>query len=187
MADFLKALAFTLTEEGGWCHVVGDSGGETYRGISRVNHPTWFGWLIIDSLRSAPDFPEDIHGMNQRFASSPELQDAVVKFYRTNFWSPLYAAIQDQAVATKVFDLGVNEGRKEITLIAQRALVDCGQDVIVDGAFGSATLKAINASNAERLLELIKFHANKFYDEIEVEHPSYKMKFDKSWRRRVDA
>lgn len=185
MSDFFSSLAFTLTQEGGWCNTKGDSGGETYRGISRSNWPTWEGWLIVDHVKAQGY--ASIRELNQKLAANPDLQNLVVSFYKEKFWSPLYSQINDQAVATKIFDLGVNESAKEITLIVQRACNDCGQVTGVDGKFGSGTLKSINACNQENLLTAIKVRANEFYDKIEVTHPLYKVRFDTGWRARVNA
>ena len=73
MSQFLSALAFTLSEEGGYANVAGDTGGETYRGISRNNFSSWEGWPVIDSMRLNPEFPRCL-------SSNAEIQDAVVKF-----------------------------------------------------------------------------------------------------------
>jgi lysozyme family protein len=41
-----KIIEFTLRNEGYYVNDKDDSGGETYRGISRVNFPKWAGWAI---------------------------------------------------------------------------------------------------------------------------------------------
>lgn len=41
MAEFNIAFQKTLTHEGGYVNDPEDSGGETYKGISRNNHKNW--------------------------------------------------------------------------------------------------------------------------------------------------
>lgn len=50
--SFAKAFAATMQHEGEYANVVGDKGGETYMGISRVYWPSWAGWPVIDDWRS---------------------------------------------------------------------------------------------------------------------------------------
>jgi lysozyme family protein len=180
VSEFLPALAFTLPQEGGYANDPVDAGGETYRGVARNKHPEWEGWPIVDDLKAWPGFPHNLAG-------NAEIQDMVVKFYQRSFWNPLLAQIKDQAIANKIFDLGVNEGQKEITLITQRACNDCGQETEVDGKLGSATIKSINAADPDQLMKAIKINANLFYDQIEKSHPSWKKRFDHNWRKRVNA
>ena len=41
-----------LRAEGRYANLVGDTGGETYGGVSRNNHPNWSGWHPIDAAKS---------------------------------------------------------------------------------------------------------------------------------------
>ena len=43
MANFEEAYKRTCKFEGGWVNKDGDSGKETYKGISRVANPNWSG------------------------------------------------------------------------------------------------------------------------------------------------
>lgn len=56
MADFDKAYFRTCKFEGGYANDKNDSGGETYKGISRVHNPKWGGWKIIDSYKKKKIF-----------------------------------------------------------------------------------------------------------------------------------
>src|ERR1035437_4603933 len=96
------AIQATLLFEGGYSNNPLDSGGETYRGISRKNWPNWNGWGYADIERSDPNFP---HCLDRNLG----LQGNVIDFYRQNFWS--YGAITSQPVANKIFDLAVNVGK----------------------------------------------------------------------------
>ena len=54
MADFSKAWGRSSVHEGGYAHLAGDAGGETYRGIARNFHPEWPGWKFIDRVKPLP-------------------------------------------------------------------------------------------------------------------------------------
>ena len=43
MANFDEAFALTMKSEGGYANNPNDTGGETYKGVSRKNHPKWNG------------------------------------------------------------------------------------------------------------------------------------------------
>lgn len=45
-------IAAESAKEGGYANVLGDKGGETYMGISRVYWPSWPGWPVIDDWRA---------------------------------------------------------------------------------------------------------------------------------------
>ena len=47
----IKLIDMVLKHEGGYANVSGDLGGETYRGISRKNFPSWNGWEIVDEKK----------------------------------------------------------------------------------------------------------------------------------------
>jgi len=53
MANFETALMSTLKREGGFVNDPADSGGMTYRGISRKSNKRWVGWPIIDAMLEA--------------------------------------------------------------------------------------------------------------------------------------
>ena len=50
MAKFSISLQKTLAHEGFYSNDPDDLGKETYKGISRIFHPKWNGWTIIDSF-----------------------------------------------------------------------------------------------------------------------------------------
>lgn len=83
-AAFYKAHAHTLGMEGGYANVSGDSGGETYKGISRNNHPKWAGWKLIDTYKALGN--RTTAAINQRFSKDQEMTDLVETFYYDNFW-----------------------------------------------------------------------------------------------------
>lgn len=52
MANFITAFERVERWEGKniWTNIDGDSGEETWSGISRKANPTWTGWKILDAI-----------------------------------------------------------------------------------------------------------------------------------------
>ena len=72
MADYKHSIAKVLRTEGGYVNDKDDSGGETYKGISRVNWPRWSGWVIVDICKKdSKNFPKNLY-------SNPTLNELVV-------------------------------------------------------------------------------------------------------------
>lgn len=130
----------------GWENVSGDTGGETFMGISRRWHPRLGLWTIVDNAKKSPEFPRNLPGI-------PALHDEVENFYRSAFWEPIRGdKIKSDAVATELFECAVNQGVVTATKHLQRALVSLGYDVQVDGSLGPSSLAALNEAT-ERGLE----------------------------------
>src|SRR6266849_830473 len=131
MASYQQAIAKTELFEGGYANNPNDSGGETYRGISRKNWPQWNGWSSVDASKTRPDFPSCLD-------SNDVLQGLVVMFYHKNFWQ--YDGLNDQDVAWKVFDLGVNVGKVHAVKILQQVV-----GTNMDGVYGPNTERLTNS------------------------------------------
>ena len=133
MADFKKALAITLKNEGGYVSDPQDPGGETYKGIARNMNSKWNGWATIDSMKKQSGFPRNLD-------NNVDLQEEVEQFYKTNYWDKVKGDdIVDQDVAFSIFDFGVNAGIGTAASLAQMVV---GADA--DGVIGQGTLSAIN-------------------------------------------
>ena len=131
--NFDTIIARILGLEGGYANVAGDRGGETYRGISRVNWPNWVGWAAVDR--------HDYLGA-----------DLYVKdFYREHFWNPLGCDGYNEALALELMDIGVNSGVGTAIKLLQRLCNVCNNggihwpDVRVDGSFGPVTRAVVTA------------------------------------------
>lgn len=132
MAKFEIALQHVLKNEGGYVNDPDDSGGETYKGISRKFNPSWKGWYYVDKK----DF------------ANKDLDDWVFDFYYTKFWERLNIdGLVNQEIATSIFDFAVNAGVKTSAILAQKAA-----DVEADGEIGVNTINAINCINADLFL-----------------------------------
>ncbi|WIC41455.1 hypothetical protein MA9V1_191 [Chryseobacterium phage MA9V-1] len=132
MANFLIAYKKTGGFEGGWNHIKGDTGGETYCGIARNYWPKWAGWAIIDSKKPIKT--------GTIFKDNAKLEDLVHAFYKTNFWDVVGGDdIEDQTIANTLYDFGVNAGTSRSVKQIQGAL-----GLAQTGKVDKALVEAIN-------------------------------------------
>jgi lysozyme family protein len=159
MSDPMTAILLTLNWEGGLVQNPSDRGGLSNFGISQASYPNL-----------------DIRNLTKTQA---------IAIYRQTYWLPLYDQIADQAVANKLFDLGVNMGVKTAVLLLQHALgcLEAGP-LVCDGTFGEQTLAAVNASPNGKLLLELKARAFERYCQICAENPS-QVEFALGWGRRL--
>jgi lysozyme family protein len=114
-------------------------------------------------------------------------REQAVEIYHQDFWNPLYDQLTSQDVAKKVFDLGVNEGKAHGVKLLQLAIrACCVGPVVVDGVFGSGTLKAANACEPARLLREMRAAACYFYHRSVVQNPADEI-YIQGWLRRASA
>jgi lysozyme family protein len=114
MAYYKHAIIKVLRHEGGYVPDKDDTGGETYRGVSRNNWPRWRGWALIDSAKKTAGFPASLD-------KNVALQDLIMTFYRDNFWDKIGGDfIASQAIADMLVDAAVNEGVKPAVRRAQK-------------------------------------------------------------------
>lgn len=139
--DFKVALyQVVLPNEGGWVKDPADSGGETYKGISRKNFPHWSGWSEIDRVKALlpaqPAFGGRayyawVKGLNPRLRANPAVTSAVESFYR-GYWVQLHMG-ECRLSTTAYFwaDALTNNGpvanrwlKRAINIVAGRRVVD---------------------------------------------------------------
>lgn len=167
MANYLSAIKKTLQFEGGYANVPGDGGGETYRGISRVYHPDWRGWAVVDRKKRKQG---EIIAM---------LEQDVIDFYRAQYWDKIRLdEVCNDDVAGFVFDWYINSGTSGIKMI-QRAV-----GVADDGIIGNKTIAAINNYNGG--IAGLKKQREAFYRAIVANNPSQK-KFLTGWLNRNNS
>ena len=156
MANFQQAYVKMIGHEGGYSDKSTDRGGETYKGISRVNFPKWEGWPLVDAYKAEGPFTEK--SLTEKLDNDPQLNRLVAVFYKSVFWDKLRLdRIASQAIANELFDTGVNQGagtaakylQESINLLNRNATV-C-KDIAVDGGIGNQTLGAYEA--------ILKYHA----------------------------
>lgn len=139
MANFEQAHSQVGELEGGYSHDKNDTGGETFKGVSRNNFPRWQGWPLIDQYKGLPSFP-------QNALNDPVLQDMVKQWYKQTFWDVFdLDALHSQQVAFEVFEQSVNHGAGRGARHIQEACnalnykQKFGPDLVVDGKLGPAT------------------------------------------------
>lgn len=132
MADFLKAYKITNKFEGGWNHVKGDRGGETYCGIARNFFPKWEGWKIVDSKKPLK---------HNAIIKDETLNDLVHLFYKAEFWDKIKGdSIISQLKANQLYDMAVNAGVSNAIKLSQKTL-----GITESGKMDKITLEKLNA------------------------------------------
>lgn len=114
MANFEKAFEKTEKNEGKnvWTNIKGDSGKETWSGISRSANPKWAGWAILDKIPNKK---------NNQVISTPELERLKRELYKSNYWNPIWGdKINNQKVAEDMYDMGVNAGPATSIKLSER-------------------------------------------------------------------
>lgn len=173
MAEFEPAWEFLLPHEGGFQKIADDpgnwTGGEVGAGELKG---TKFGI-------SAARYPGlDIEGLTIQEAHDIYLRD---------WWDKeAYLLIDSQDVANKVFDLSVNMGVIPAFKVLQRAILDCGWSIPVDGKLGPLTLNTINQTNDQNLLTKIRCRATDYYQDILKRDPAMQ-RFAQGWFTRAKA
>ncbi|MDO5606477.1 MAG: glycosyl hydrolase 108 family protein [Paracoccus sp. (in: a-proteobacteria)] len=127
-ADFSRALAQVKEYEGGWSNHAADPGGLTKWGITIVTLRA----LGLDFNRDGRTDAADLRAM------TPEQAAGV---YRRNYWQAARCPDLPAPLAFLVFDSAVNQGVGRAVRLLQAAV-----GAKVDGAFGPATLRAVNAA-----------------------------------------
>lgn len=160
MADFNIAVQKTLVHEGGFVNNPNDPGGATKYGITQ----------------------KDMPGVN--IADITEEQAA--EYYSENYWKPLYSQIDDQAVASKIFDMGVLFGVGEAVKLLQIVLQEAFPSVTIDSDFGPNTLSAVNQAGAASLLEAYKTALVTYALRIAANKPNLRI-FVRGWGNRINS
>ncbi len=172
MADFTQAFPLIAKNEGGYANVAGDTGGETYAGITRKNFPKWGGWSIVDANKPLK---------NNQTIADPNMQNLVESFYKANFWDTVKLDhVNSQRVANFTFDWNVNSGAWAVKAL-QTAV-----GVTADGAVGPMTLNAVNAADEDTLMPKLIAARIQFYENIVARNPS-QQKFLKGWTNRANS
>jgi len=183
MSTFDTAYRHTIEMEGYYANDPADRGGETYMGISRVHHPDWIGWSVIDKHFIYGGKVEELEKLEplERFAK---------EFYRRNYWQELSLdSIQHKLIACEVFDTAVNMGTKTAATLLQKAtnLVARSNSLVVDGVIGPKTINQVNTTASEFGMALLKaLNGFQFmrYNAI-VEKDMSQRRFIRGWLRRV--
>lgn len=182
MAELKQALPTIFLHEGRYVDNIKDPGGATNFGISlrflqKTGDLDGDGWIDGDINHDGIINIDDIKGL------SP---DHAAELYDVYWWSKYhYARIDDQSVATKVFDLSVNVGSHAAHICLQRAVrAASGISLLEDGELGDQSFKAINTSNPMKLLAALKSEAAGYYRLIRLKSGNEKT-FIEGWLNRA--
>ena len=104
-------------------------------------------------------------------------EDEAKTIYFRNYWR--FGGVNDQRVASKLFDMAVNMGVSRAVRIVQ-GLVGAS----VDGSWGPKTEAAVNAANPDELLPALADACAEFYNGIVRAKPDQSV-FLKGWLRRA--
>ena len=157
MAVFDEAVQITLGHEGGFFQNA-KTGEVVNMGITQK-------FLAAHNLPSSVD---DVRNLTR---------PAAINLYRIYFWTPMrMAEIKDQALAAKVFDIGVNQGPETSIRLFQGAINDeWGREWLrTDGIAGEATVGCANASDAAKLMAAFRARAKDHYLELAERNPALK-------------
>lgn len=175
MSDFKLAIPVTLVHEGGFIDNPADPGGATKYGITQKD---------LDATAALyPGFPTNVADLTT---------DQAARWYETTtkperFNNPLYWQINDQAVATKIFDLGVlfgvGEAVKILQIVLEQAYPELGAP---DEVFGPKTLEYVNKTDPVSLLSAYKTAFVAYALRIAANRPSERI-FVAGWGRRINS
>jgi len=172
MADFKPAFAFGLQHEDSTRSgkVTVDAGGRTRFGIAERFHP---------------DLPEE-------FFTGPA-DDALAeaeKIEEREYWDTMrLAEVENQNVANKLLDMGVNMGVRQAAVYAQRAinaLATVDAQVAEDGAIGPRTLAAINAAGPIAYYPLLREFSAAYYRHLAAVNPALVVNLA-GWLKRAEG
>jgi lysozyme family protein len=155
---FQKFIKQVLANEGGYVNDPADPGGETKFGITKKSYPTL-----------------DIKQLTEQQASN---------IYYLDYWNPLYDLIESNKLSYRLFDVGINIGKKKAVEILQTLLVEHGAQITVDGKFGQKTLDACNA-NSVLIYPLYVKKLEEYYKGLTIKNPNL-TKFLNGWLKRLN-
>jgi len=148
MTNFYDSISIVLIHEGGYVDHPDDTGGATKYGIS-----------LRFAQNMNPLFTkEDIRNLSR---------DDAIDLYLESFWRPnRYEEITCSVIATKALDACINMGAGEANRILQKACVEQGCEIKVDGINGSKTIIEVNKCSSVKLLFSMRKLMEVFYHQL---------------------
>ena len=106
-------------------------------------------------------------------------KEQAIEIYKKDYWDKNRVESLPENLWHIFFDMCVNMGRGTAVKILQRAAVNKGKDIEVDGGMGPATLKALDGVETER----VRAYRVKYYADLVTSKPEQD-KFYFGWFRR---
>ena len=153
MKTFKEIIEKVLEHEGGYVNDPKDLGGETKYGITKRFYP-------------------DVDIKNLTIEQATEI-------YKKDYWDKNRVESLPQNLWHIYFDMCVNMGKRTAVKVLQRAAVNKGRDIEVDGGLGPATIGAIKGVELDR----VRAFRVKYYVDIITSKPEQE-KFYLGWFRR---
>jgi len=155
--SFALCLPIILKNEGGFVNNPQDPGGPTNLGITIGTLSGWLG-------RTAT--VQDVQALTA---------DTVAPIYQAKYWNVCQCDSCPAGVDLMVFDEAVNQGPERAILSLQAAV-----GAAADGAFGPATLAAVQACDPTQTINAIAANRQAYYQRL----PTF-AEFGRGWLARV--
>ena len=155
LKQFDEIIDIVLEHEGGYVNDPKDLGGETKYGITKRFYPD------VDIKELTIDGAKEI--------------------YKKDYWDRNKCDKLPAELRHIYFDMCVNMGKRTAVKVLQRAAVNRGRDIEVDGGLGPMTLRAILKSNVE--LQRVRAYRIKYYADLVTRKPDLE-KFYYGWFKR---
>lgn len=183
MANFDEAIQVVLKHEGGLVDDKDDVGGITNYGISLS---------YLEKERLSGKMMDEIDFNRNDYIDSEDIRhlplEAAKSVYKTFWWNRYgYSLIEDQELATCIFDIAINIGPRRCHVIFQEAINHflTGMKIKEDGLLGKITLSKANGMSSSALLSVFKTMVGDFYKEKCRENPN-RAKYLRGWLNRLD-
>ena len=154
MKSFNEIIEKVLEHEGGYVNDPKDLGGETKYGITKRFYP-------------------DVDIKNLTIEEAKEI-------YKKDYWDKNRVESLPQNLWHIYFDMCVNMGKRTAVKVLQRAAVNRGRDIDVDGGLGPATIGALKGVEIDR----VRAFRVKYYVDLITNKPEQE-KFYLGWFRRA--
>ncbi len=154
MKTFNEIIEKVLEHEGGYVNDPKDLGGETKYGITKRFYPN----LNIKELTI----------------------EQAKEIYRKDYWDKNKVESLPQNLWHIYFDMCVNMGKRTAVKVLQRAAVNKGRDIEVDGGLGPMTIGALKGVELDR----VRAFRVKYYVDLITAKPEQE-KFYLGWFRRA--
>ena len=154
MKTFDEIIEKVLEHEGGYVNDPKDLGGETKYGITKRFYP-------------------DIDIKNLTIEQATDI-------YKSDYWDKNKVESLPQNLWHIYFDMCVNMGKRTAVKVLQRAAVNKGRDIEVDGGLGPMTIEALKGVELDR----VRAFRVKYYVDLITARPEQE-KFYLGWFRRA--
>ena len=154
MKNFKEIIKKVLEHEGGYVNDPKDLGGETKYGITKRFYP-------------------DVDIKNLTIEQATEI-------YKKDYWDKNKVESLPQNLWHIYFDMCVNMGKRTAVKVLQRAAVNKGRDIEVDGGLGPMTIGALKGVELDR----VRAFRVKYYVDLITARPEQE-KFYLGWFRRA--